>query len=267
MANSPNGDVHYLTWNWQEPLPVMCLVHGFRAHARWWDALAPFFTDRYRVLSIDLPGMGDSGPALSYHQDTYAEGILAVLESERLSDVTVIGHSFGGAQTIRALCLRPERFRRAIVVDSLVCLPGEDSIRLLEAKQQQRLRSSREDCIADFRLLPEQPVVEEAILYHIAYHSCRPQGAGWRWKFDPAGINYGEILDVAPLRRIAPRVDCIYGGQSMFAGQQRPEKTLALFGNPGRLITIEQGYHHLMLDQPLVLKDAISSLLSCSENG
>ncbi len=262
FAAAKQGRVHYLTWNWaRTELPVLVLVHGFRAHARWWQCIAPRLSRAYRVVSVDLPGMGDSDYCRQYYEGVYAEGILAVLDAEQLTDVTIIGHSFGGAQTLQAMCLQPELFRRGIVVDSLLRLPGDDRIRLLEPRSQYRYRASQEQCMAEFRLLPEQPAVEAAVLYHIVYHSCCPDVQGWRWKFDPAAINIGEVQDVTVLQQIRSQVDCIYGSLSIFAEGNRPERTQALFAKPGRLIKLAGAHHHMMVDQPQALADAIEALL------
>ena len=57
-----NGDkIHCLSWNLRkDDLPTLVFVHGFGGHAHWWSFLMPFFAERYRLLVIDLPGMGDA---------------------------------------------------------------------------------------------------------------------------------------------------------------------------------------------------------------
>ena len=53
--------VHYLRWNAAEThKPGLLFAHGFRAHARWWSFIAPFLLDRFRIVALDFPGMGDS---------------------------------------------------------------------------------------------------------------------------------------------------------------------------------------------------------------
>jgi pimeloyl-ACP methyl ester carboxylesterase len=36
--------IHYLSWNAADThKPALLFAHGFRAHARWWSFIAPFF--------------------------------------------------------------------------------------------------------------------------------------------------------------------------------------------------------------------------------
>ena len=261
------GSVHFLSWNWDnESLPVLMFVHGFVGHARWWSFLAPFFSDRYRIAAIDLPGMGDSDALSEYNDDCFARGILAVIDEYQLPAVTIIGHSFGGVQSIRAMALRPEVFIRGIVVDSLVQLPPEDILRMIDGKTQHKQRVDQNECIQSFRLGPPQPNLIPALHHYIAYHSCAGDEHGWYWKFDPALRNFGEIYDATFLQKVTTKVDCVYGGNSIFSTDNRPARILASFANGGQLVIIADAYHHIMLDCPLELVDAINNLLAGSHS-
>ena len=55
--------INYLVWG-DESKPGLFLIHGYSAHAHWWDFIAPSFLENYCVVAIDLSGMGDS--AVSY---------------------------------------------------------------------------------------------------------------------------------------------------------------------------------------------------------
>ena len=50
-------------------LGLMILLHGIGRLARSFDPIAPHFTDRYRVIAMDLRGHGDSGQRQRAHQD------------------------------------------------------------------------------------------------------------------------------------------------------------------------------------------------------
>lgn len=254
--------VHFLGWNWDDPsLPALLLVHGFGGHTRWWSYLAPFFSDRYRVAAMDLPGMGDSSPPPRYDDGCYANGILELVRGEGLRDVTIVGHSFGGLQTMRALVQAQQLFRQAIVVDSLVCLPPAEPPPVFEPRGSHRHYGSLDECMARFRLVPEQPRTNLEIIDFIAYHSCRLSERGWHWKFDPKIANYGEMKDFEALRGISLRADCIYGELSLFNQNDEPARLLEYFGNPGEAIIVPGAHHHLMIDHPLELVAAINRLL------
>ncbi|RLT95632.1 alpha/beta fold hydrolase [Ketobacter sp.] len=254
--------VHMLTWNWQRTdLPVLLLIHGFGAHAHWWSFLAPFFLPNYRVAAIDLPGFGDSEPPRQYVDDGFARAIIACIEHNHLAPVCIVGHSFGGAQAIRAMGMAPQRFSHGIVVDSNVRLPPEPLIRRLVPKGQHKLSESREACMARFRLVPPQPDYHPALVRYIAYHSCAQSAQGWHWKADPNIVNVGEIEDADILRAAAVHIDMIYGENSFLNVDDKPARVLAHFPQAGQLIIIPAAGHHLMVDHPLRLVAAIQSLL------
>lgn len=222
----------------------------------------PFFTDRYRVAAIDLPGMGDSGPQAEYNDECFARGILAVVEQHRIESPTLIGHSFGGAQSIRAMGLAPDRFNHGIVVDSLVRFPPEERPRLIDGKPSHKLRPTQADCLDRFRLSPPQSDEIPSLVDYIGYHSCTGDERGWHWKFDPRLRNFGEIHGTELQQKVRARVDCLYGGNSMFMPDNRPQRILESFPNSGELVVVPDAHHHLMVDHPLELVDALRKRLS-----
>ena len=70
-------DIHYLVWG-DISKPGLFLIHGYSAHAHWWDFIAPNFIDNYCVIAIDLSGMGDSEHRDSYSQELYSKEILSL---------------------------------------------------------------------------------------------------------------------------------------------------------------------------------------------
>ena len=258
--------VHMLTWNWQATdLPTLALVHGFGAHAYWWSYLAPFFIDTYRVAAIDLPGMGDSEPPMNYEDNCFAQAIINCIEQHRLDPVRIIGHSFGGAQSMRAMGMAPQLFEYGIIVDTNVRLAPEPLIRKLQPKGTHKQSVTREACEARFRLVPPQPNYIDPLVQHIAHHSCTSDQNGWHWKADPNCINVGEIEDAAVLHAVSTRVDLIYGENSFLNVDNKPQKLLNELPNCGQLVTIPKAGHHIMVDYPMELVSAIKELLAAQE--
>jgi pimeloyl-ACP methyl ester carboxylesterase len=239
----------------------LILVHGFGGHAHWWSFLAPFFTDRYRVVALDLPGMGQSGHLEVYDDDCFAAAILGLVRHHQWRDVTVVGHSFGGVQTLRAMAREAALFKRGIVVDSFIPLPPRPPPRVFEPRGTHNLQPSRAACMARFRVMPPQPDLIDALLGFVCWHSCTANAQGWHWKFDPGLSNAGELKSPEILSAIASRVDFIYGERSMFNVDDLPRRVLEQCPNHGELLIVPNAYHHIMLDHPLELVAAINRLL------
>jgi pimeloyl-ACP methyl ester carboxylesterase len=87
-------------WRWGNPnLPTVFCVHGLTRNARDFDFLASALSDRYCIISPDMPGRGKStwlkDPA-SYNYATYIGDVTFLLTALKLSRVHWIGTSMGG---------------------------------------------------------------------------------------------------------------------------------------------------------------------------
>jgi pimeloyl-ACP methyl ester carboxylesterase len=77
--------------------PTILMLHGFGADKDNWLRFARHFTERYRVIAIDLPGFGDSSkPAASYDVGTQVERIAAFTQALNIDRLHIVGNSMGG---------------------------------------------------------------------------------------------------------------------------------------------------------------------------
>lgn len=72
------------------------LVHGITDSRRMWDPLLGELTDRYRVLSVDLRGHGESADASDYDPQSYAGDVVETMHAVGMGRPVMIGHSLGG---------------------------------------------------------------------------------------------------------------------------------------------------------------------------
>jgi len=258
--------LHYLEWDGPTPsVPTLLLVHGFRGHAHWWDGIAPYLAEDFRVLALDLSGMGDSDPRSEYPVYFGALDIAELLDALATGPVIGIGHSYGGARMLRACVDRPELFQRLIVCDSFVLLAGvevpPDTASPVLVK---RYYPDLQTALARYRLMPEQPGSLLAMLGHIARHSLRQEAEGWCWKFDPRlpRLVSDEEDGRLYLPRVPRPVDIVYGECSVIVDRDMARHYVELlpqgrgpFGMPGT-------YHHMMIDQPLAMIAMLRGLLA-----
>lgn len=91
--------------------PVV-FVHGNSASSGTWQGvLEGSFGQRFRCLAIDLPGHGDSAPAVDqaiYSLPGYAEVVAGFAGALGVSDAVFVGWSLGGHILIEAAPLLPE---------------------------------------------------------------------------------------------------------------------------------------------------------------
>lgn len=99
------------------PLPVL-MLHGFGSSLHSWDGWAERLQAQQRVLRVDLPGAGLSGPdAQRRYDDEHAVAqVLALMDALGLQQVALVGHSMGGRLAWRLAAQHPHRVQRLLLV-------------------------------------------------------------------------------------------------------------------------------------------------------
>ena len=257
--------LHYLSWGAEHSnKPALIFLHGFRGHAWWWAFIAPFFTAKYRVYALDFSGMGDSSHRDTYNYRVHASEINALVAHLKLDDITLVAHSFGGSRAFRAASEASQPFTRVIGIDAHMAFEGDVIDQNDPAPQRgMRFYSTLEEGMARFRLAPKQDLSEPYVLDHLAKHSLKQVDDQWSWKFDPY-LHVPDFLsfDSADvLAKVHCPVDYIYGDQSSVVSAAMAERIYASVPQPGKLIAVPGGYHHLMASHPVALISVLQALL------
>ena len=99
--------------------PTLVFVHGWSCDARYWREQVPYFSKKYRVITVDLAGHGHSGATRKhYTMEAFGEVVRAVAEASGGSKFILIGHSMGGMVVAEAARLMPGRIPGLIGVDN-----------------------------------------------------------------------------------------------------------------------------------------------------
>jgi pimeloyl-ACP methyl ester carboxylesterase len=263
FAEVDGAPIHYLEWNAGDTSkPGLLFAHGFRAHARWWSFIAPFFLSRFRIVALDFAGMGDSGSRREYTPLGSVRDLIGVLEHAGLRQATLIGHSFGGGRVARACAEFPERVTRAVIIDSHMRLTDEKrSTRPFEIGPR-RIYPTFAAARARFRLVPPDNRAAPYILDYVARHSLKEVEGGWTWKFDEQLLpRHDDVKAADVLGRIAAPVTFIYGDASAIVSRQHAHEIVSHIRNAHGPIAIPESHHHVLLDQPLSLVAALRAVL------
>lgn len=99
---------------------TMLFVHGWSCDSRYWRQQVPYFARKYRVVTMDLAGHGNSGMGRKiYSVESFAQDVNAVIEAINAKKVIVIGHSFGGEIVATAASMEQKKVIGIIGVDTL----------------------------------------------------------------------------------------------------------------------------------------------------
>jgi pimeloyl-ACP methyl ester carboxylesterase len=259
--------IHYLQWG-KRGNPGLLLVHGNGAHAFWWSFIAPFFSEYFNVVAMDLSGMGDSGRREIYTMDHFVDEQIVVAEDAGLFEAdrppVIVAHSFGGFVTILTGALHGQRLGGVVIVDSPVSPPERRD----DGPPKRELRPHRiypdlASALARFRLAPDQPCENHFIVDFIARKSLIKVDGGWTWKFDPSIWTRFSIGDMAErLRSTRCRIALMRGELSDLMPHEVGEYMFNLLGRAAPVVEIPQARHHVMLDQPIAFISALRALLA-----
>ena len=102
-----------------DPSPIV-LLHGFGSSLHAWDGWAEALRDKRRVVRLDLPGFGLTGPSPDnvYGLDRDIRVTLAVLDQLGIARCVLGGNSLGGAVSWRMALAHPARVEKMILVDA-----------------------------------------------------------------------------------------------------------------------------------------------------
>ncbi|WP_022979128.1 alpha/beta fold hydrolase [Ideonella sp. B508-1] len=266
FVETSGARIHYVGWNDHEvEKPALLFAHGFLGHARWWDFIAPFLADQFRVFALDFSGMGRSAARPAYPQGCFEDDLAAVMAAIRIDarPVTLVGHSFGGTRCLHVCLRQPEAVARAVVLDSFVRFEA-DRLPEITYRTPPRPTATPQETLARFRLLPPQACLAYT-LDHIARHSVCEREGGWTWCFDPA-LREIESPGFEPLAlsRLSVPVDYVHAQASAVVSAERALRIAEALPRCRGPVTMPHTGHHMMLDQPLALVSLLRALLAPS---
>ena len=98
---------------------TLLFIHGWAIDQTYWTNQVTFFSKKYRVVTLDLPGFGKSGKnRSSWTVEDYGKDLSAVLNRLDLKNVVLIGHSMSGAIAVETALTNPGRVIGVIGVDN-----------------------------------------------------------------------------------------------------------------------------------------------------
>ncbi|WED43412.1 alpha/beta fold hydrolase [Legionella cardiaca] len=103
-------------------LPPMIALHGWLDNANSFELLAPYITNHFYLLAIDLPGHGHSShlPEGCYYH--FTDGIftfLEIIKALQLKQVHLLGHSMGACLASLIAGVAPEKILSMVLIEGL----------------------------------------------------------------------------------------------------------------------------------------------------
>jgi pimeloyl-ACP methyl ester carboxylesterase len=235
-----------------EKYPPLLFVHGGSAHARWWDFVAPAFTDRFHVLALDQRGHGESPwtDDWSYGTRQYVADLEGVIDGWGLGAPVLVGHSMGGHTIMNYAADHSQKLRAMVVIDAPAGYPAEAVAFLREiAERPSRGYDSLDEACAKFKTNPPQNNARPEVLRYVAEHSFRRDADGkWVHKMDRRTLIREPISAWKGLGRISCPSLYVRAGSSVLDRDITDKIAAAI---PGcKHVEVTDSFHHIMIDNP-----------------
>ena len=100
--------------------PTLVLLHGSNASLFTWEPWSKTLSDKFRVVSVDLPGHGLTGavPSRDYSTKGMATFVAEFADKIGLQKFALAGNSMGGGVAARFAETYPERVTALVLVDA-----------------------------------------------------------------------------------------------------------------------------------------------------
>ena len=208
-------------------LPLL-LLHGFCEDRTMWADFVPLLSKKYRVLTLDLSGFGDSDLIPESSMEDMAASVYALWQQEQLPPMVLIGHSMGGYVGLELARQHPE------------CLLG---LGLLHSHP--------------FEDLPEKRINRQKTIRFVERHGIAPfAGQFVRSLFSPAFVQqHSEVVEALVDYTATQRSDAVVAASYAMLHRkatdevlrQLPCPALLLLGTEDQTIAAEHRYGQLAL--------------------
>lgn len=163
----PKVRVRDIEMNYEETgegTPLL-LIHGLGSSLRDWEMQIPYFSKKYRVITFDVRGHGQTDkPAGPYSIPLFARDTAEFMQALNIESAHVVGISMGGMIAFQLAVDAPERIRSLVIANTgaeLIVRSFRDFLMVTQRKLIVRLLGMRKmGEVLSKRLFP-QPGFEE----------------------------------------------------------------------------------------------------------
>lgn len=260
-------------WGTDGGLPVLGL-HGWLDNANTFDRLAPLLP-QLELVSLDLPGHGksDHRPAgMRYHYTDYLDDVMAAADTLGWERFTLLGHSMGAGIGCLAASAYPDRVARLILIEGMGAVTGElNDVPGLLRRSVESMKtppSKKPAAYHDMKVLIRARAAAGALKRDSAEilvrRAVKRNGDVYGWQSDqrlkrPYPQYFTNEVMLAFLRGITTPVLLITAEEGTLRKRPYFESRCNAIKDL-RIVTLE-GHHHLHLDNPAPVADAIKRFI------
>ena len=208
-----------LVW-WEKGTgPALVLIHGVGDHAGTWYTVTTPLAEGRRLLLVDLPGHGESGPADGpLPMSTVIAGLDAWITSQVFSATThteLVGNSMGAWLALLVAQRHPDRIRRIVMTNGgpLRADTGELDLLPRDRKEARQLMAALRD--------PANPPIPDPVLDDLVR---RAPGGQVERMFEATEDLESYLTTEGQLAEVGTPVEVLWGVSDRYLGEAYPQR-------------------------------------------
>lgn len=251
--------LHYRTMGEGQPIIIL---HGVFGTSDNWQTFAKQLSDSYQIFLLDQRnhGLSPHDDAFDYH--VMAEDLREFIETHKLENPIILGHSMGGKVAMFFAVSYPEQFKKMIVVDIAPRAYPVHHQKILEALGAVKIDqvSSRKE--AENQMKPY--IAEFGIRQFLLKNLRREDNDSFSWK-----LNLSVIRD--NIERIGEAVDdsqpvekpiLFVGGEKSDYIRKEDHSLITRIFPQAHIVTISGAGHWIHAEQPELLLEQVKQFLA-----
>jgi pimeloyl-ACP methyl ester carboxylesterase len=121
-VETSSGNIYYFKYGGDRTRPTIIFLHGLSANHTTWDTATEVFRKKgYNIISLDIRGHGLSDKTRRrnlYRFPVFTKDLRAIIEKEHLTEVILIGYSFGGTIALDYASQYPKDVKALVLVSA-----------------------------------------------------------------------------------------------------------------------------------------------------
>ncbi len=239
---------------------TLLFVHGSYIDQEYWKNQVSFFNQKYKVVTLDLPGHGKSGKDRNqWTFNGFAEDVNTIIKELNLKNVILIGHSMGGDINLIAATSNPSPIIGFISIDYFknAATPPTDEFQKQEDTILQNLKNDFENTNEQYArmalLTPQTSVKISSQVVQDYRNAYKPMGIETTKEIFTSYKTQKELLPLLKLKLYLINVDYL-------PTDENPLKQYAV--NGFEVIHMTGTCHFPMLENPDELNEHLQQTIN-----
>ncbi len=235
------------------------LLHGWGAKLDFFGNIIENLAKSNKVYAIDLPGFGGTQePKEAWNVDKYVDFVIEFIEKMNISELSLLGHSFGGRVIIKLVNRKNLKFKvdKIVLIDSAGIKPQNQKKKSLKTRIYKMLKIFVANKIV-LRIFPNALNNLKKKFGSADYRNATPIMRDTLVKT----VNE-DLTELLP--NITQSTLLIWGDKDTATPIEDAKKMESLIKDSG-LVTLKGAGHFSFVEQPILVNKVLTSFFSAEE--